>query len=105
MPKRKARKSLFSVLSLKLKTNGMKGCVLRGKGWPFQEVRIPKNVAAYYEEKDGYFRSQDTEERRYFRPRDDASRHAARRSMRKGILLSEMQKALLGGLSVCKLMR
>ena len=44
MPKQKARKSLFSVLSLRLKTSGMKGCVLRGKGWLFQEVRIPKNV-------------------------------------------------------------
>ena len=32
------------VLSLRLKTNGKKGCVLRGNGWLFQEVRIPKNV-------------------------------------------------------------
>ena len=32
------------VLRLRLKTNGMKGCVLRRKGWLFQEVRIPKNV-------------------------------------------------------------
>ena len=32
------------VWSLRLKTNGMKGCVLRRKGWLFQEVRIPKNV-------------------------------------------------------------
>ena len=44
MPKRKARRSLFSVLTLRLKTNWMKGCVLRGKGCLFQEVRIPKNV-------------------------------------------------------------
>ena len=53
MPKRKAKKSLFSsgdarrkaaVFSLRLKTNGVKGCVLRGKGWLFQGVRIPKNV-------------------------------------------------------------
>ena len=56
MPKRKARKSQFSVLALKLKTNGMKGCVPRGKGWLFQELTIPKNVAAYYEGKDGYFK-------------------------------------------------
>ena len=53
MPKRKARKSLFSsddsgrkrrVFSLRLYTNGVKGCVLRRKGWLFQEIRIPKNV-------------------------------------------------------------
>ena len=53
MPMRKARKSVFSsddagkkrrVFSLRLKTNGVKGCALRGKGWLFQEVRIPKNV-------------------------------------------------------------
>ena len=53
MPKLKARKSRFSSddarkkaagVSLRLKTNGIKGCVLRGKGWQFQEVRIPKNV-------------------------------------------------------------
>ena len=50
-------------------------------------------------------RSQDTEERRYFRLRDDASQHAAQRSIRKDILLSEMQKAFIGGLSICKLMR
>ena len=74
MPKRKARKSLFSsddarrkrrVLSLRLKTNGVNGCVLRGKGWLFQELRILKNVAAYYKGKDGISSSQDTEERRY----------------------------------------
>ena len=53
MPKRKARKSVFSsddagrkrrVFSSRLQTNGVKGCVLREKGWLFQEVRIPKNV-------------------------------------------------------------
>ena len=53
MPKRKARKSVFSsddagkkrrVFSLRLKTNGVKDCVLRGKGWLFQIVRIPKNI-------------------------------------------------------------
>ena len=33
-----------SVLSLRLKTNGVKGCVLREKGWLFQGVRIPKNI-------------------------------------------------------------
>ena len=27
-----------------LSFSGMKGCVLRGKGWLFPEVRIPKNV-------------------------------------------------------------
>ena len=32
------------VLSLRLKTNGFKGCVVREKGWIFQVVRIPKNV-------------------------------------------------------------
>ena len=46
MPKRKARKSQFSALALRLKTNSMKGCVLQGKGWAIS-------------------RSQDTEERRY----------------------------------------
>ena len=43
-------------------------------------VRIPKNVAAYYEEGMAISRSQDTEERKYFLLRDDALRHAARRS-------------------------
>ena len=57
MPKRKARKSLFSsddarrnkrrVLSMRLEMNGMKGCVLRGKGWLFQVVRIPKNIDVF----------------------------------------------------------
>ena len=76
MPKRKARKSQFSVLTLRLQTNGMTGCVLRGKGWAisrtqdteerscvlrakgwlFQEVSVPKNVTAYHEGKDGYFK-------------------------------------------------
>ena len=32
------------VLSMRLKTNGVKGCVLQGKGWLFQEDGIPKNV-------------------------------------------------------------
>ena len=70
MPKRKARKSLFSsddarrkaarveleryerlrttrariaISRFVLSLSGMKGCVLRGKGWLFQEVRIPTN--------------------------------------------------------------
>ena len=29
---------------LVLSLSGVKGCVLRGKGWLFQEVGIPKNV-------------------------------------------------------------
>ena len=33
-----------------------RSCVPRGKGWLFQVVSIPNNVAAYYEGKDGYFK-------------------------------------------------
>ena len=33
-----------------------RNCVLRGKGRLFQEVRIPKNVAAYYEGKDDFLK-------------------------------------------------
>ena len=48
-PKQKARKSCFYPTMhggkrLVLSLSSMKGCVLRGKGWLFQEVRIPKNV-------------------------------------------------------------
>ena len=85
MPKRKARKSRFSSDDARSKAAGFKpetederyerlcttrermaiwrtqdteerGCVLRGKGWLFQGFSIPKNVAAYYEGKDGYFK-------------------------------------------------
>ena len=62
---------------LVLSLSGMKGCVLRG--W----LRAARERVAIS-------RSEDAEEL------GDASRHAA---------LSEMQKALIGGLSVCKLMR
>ena len=85
MPKRKARKSLFSSDAARriaarvehetgderhgrLRTTRERmaisrpqyteerSCVLRGKGWLFQEISIPKNVAAYHEGKDGYFK-------------------------------------------------
>ena len=58
MPERKARKSLFSsdyarrkAARDELETEDERYGKLRttGKGWLFQEVRIPKKVAAYYE--------------------------------------------------------
>ena len=85
MPKRKARKSLFSSDDARRKAARVehetgderherlrttrermaisrsqytqeRSCVPRGKGWLFQDLSIPKNVAAYYEGKDGYFK-------------------------------------------------
>ena len=47
MPKRNARKSLFSSDDARLRTNSMKGCILRGKGGLFQGVRVPKNVDVF----------------------------------------------------------
>ena len=91
MPKRKARKGLFS-------TDDARRKIAPVELERYERLRTTRERMAIS-------RSQDTEERSYFRLRDDASRHAARRSMRKDILLSEMQKALIGGLSVCKLMR
>ena len=86
MPKRKARKSLFSSDDARRKAARVeyetgderherprttrermaiartqyteeRSCVLREKGWLYQEVSIPKNVAAYHDGKDGYFKN------------------------------------------------
>ena len=65
MPKRKARKGMFSTDDARRKTAPAEleryerlrttrvaayyegGCVLRGKGWLFQEVRMPKNLETH----------------------------------------------------------
>ena len=145
------------VLSLRLKTNGMKGCVLRGKGWLFKEVRIPKNVDIFvYEMMHRGMRHEEVQKlpsRRSAHLQADAARHSSQRNTetprrrstrlqanaarlttqrnsetprrRSGRLQadaarhstqrntetercrkpSEMQKALIGDLSVCKLTR
>ena len=95
MPKRKARKSLFSSDDARREAARVEHETGDERHERLRTTRERMAIS----------RSQDTEERRYFRLRDNASRHAARRLMRKDILLSEMQKALIGGLSVCKLMR
>ena len=91
MPRRNAGKSLLS-------SNDARRKAARDELERYERLRTARERVAIS-------RSQDAEERRYFRLRDDASRHAAQRLMRKDIILSEMPKALIGDLSVCKLMR
>ena len=70
MPKRKARKSLFS-------SDAARRVVARVEH-ETEDDRYERLRTA--RERMAISGSQDTEERRYFRLRDDASRHAARRS-------------------------
>ena len=66
MPKRKARKSLFSSDDARRKAARV-------------ELELYERLCTA-RERTAISRSQDTEERRYFRLRDDTSRHAARKS-------------------------
>ena len=68
MPKRKARKSLFS-------TDDAGRKAARVELERYERPRTTR-VAACCEGKDGYFKRQDTEERRYFRLQYDAVRRA-----------------------------
>ena len=70
MPKRKARKSLFSSDDARRKAARVE---LQTEDEQYERRRTTRERMAIS-------RSQDTEERRYFRLRDDTSQHAARRS-------------------------